>query len=426
MSQPTRTASIMWEHSHREFLPNLRLMRRLMERDVTPSLSPLKRGGVREATSPDVVTIPFYYDPVDLETYLYGHRGRPTSFINLSYEQMHFACGRGYILPDGEFAQRHMLHCAWGPRYFNHLVRHGVPAENIRVTGHPRFDLYAKDTLSEAMALSREELAGAFGLDPHKPWLLIPYNFNMAYLTPKQVQALVSRRYALTPEFIEGFARAKDRFTAFNDALCGALDGVEVILRVHPAGYESEEIYRALSARRPNLHLISAWDISHWIKQAAGVMVWNSTTAMEALVAGVPVFSFEPEPLSERFDYDLNRIITTVRAERDALDLISALARGDAARVARDLEPNWELFEEWYQYRDGQSDQRLAAVVVEAAEGGAEIPWRRYTSPLKTTRAWWRARKRLQRLTLLDRVSGESSRELARTLDLTPLRDLLR
>jgi surface carbohydrate biosynthesis protein len=353
--QATRpSARLAWEHTHREFLPALLFLHELQSRGLVGELNPV--ADIRPRHRHEVMFLPYYYDDRDREVYLrHGWRGH--WLVNLSYEQMHFDCGRAYLLPDGEFARAHMLHCAWGPRYASLLEAHGIPAERIRLTGHLRFDIYHHREL----LWPREHLARSYGLDPAKPWVLVPYNFNLAHVKQATLDSLRARKYALTDAFVDGVRRACTSMTELVRTLSERFPDCEFILRVHPAGFEKEALYR--THVRDNLHIIAEYDIANWIVQAALTVVWNSTSAMECLVAGRPVIAYEPEPFSSVYGYDVNRIIPSFTSVDDVSDLVGAVARGGDAGPLR---YDWALFEQWYAHRDGRNVARLADVVEEA------------------------------------------------------------
>lgn len=343
-----------WEHTHREFLAALIGLRRLRALGASAHLEQVREFGP-SLGGREVIFLPFYYDDRDLAKYLHRPGVRGKWVVNLAYEQLHFRCGRGYLMPDGAFARGSMLHNAWGPRFRELLLEHGIPEERIRLTGHPRFDIYHHREL----LLSREWLAATYGLDPGKRWILVPYNFNLSYITDRLRESLIQRGYALTQPFIDGVREARDAFTPLVRELADANPDAEIILRVHPAGYEAEAIYAGETRQRPNLHVIAHYDIANWIVQAGLVIVWNSTSSMEAMVAGVPVVSYEPAPFAERFDFDVNRILPTLRSADEVL----ALA-GQAE--VKGLRYEWGLFERWYQHRDGRNIERLMGIVQEA------------------------------------------------------------
>jgi len=347
-------AVLSWEHTHREVLAALIFQHEMMQRGRPSTLRQLSSGhGPLPPRS--VYFTPFYYDDFDLGRYHHAAAASSAWLVNLSYEQMHFRCGRSYLLPDGKFAREQMLHCAWGERYQHLLLEHGIAQERIRLTGHPRFDIYDRPSL----LANREDLAAEFGLDADKPWVLVPYNFNLSYITDRQRQGLEARNYHLSDDFLQGVTDAREAFTEMVRTLTDRHPDVEVILRVHPAGYESETIYKNEPRLGRNLHLISSFDIANWIRAAALVIVWNSTSAMEALVAGVPAISYEPFPFHERFDYDVNRILPTFNQVGQIMDVITALPNPE-------LTYNWPLFESWYKFRDGKNVGRQIAIIDEA------------------------------------------------------------
>lgn len=401
-------ARLAWEHIHREMLPSLLVLRALEERGVPWAMQHVRK--LDKYAGREVLLMPFYYDLSDVDRYLFRSGVGGKVIVNMLYEQMHFACARNYLLPDGPLAREHLIHCAWGPRFVELLIGHGVPAEHIRITGHPRFDVYARPEL----LLTRETMATTYGLDASKPWILVPYNFNLAYIKDDLRETLISRGYALTQPFIDGVRDARDSFTAMVRTLAAAVPDAELILRVHPAGYEAASLYAGDAARFSNLHVIAEYDIANWIQQSALTIVWNSTSAMECLVAGKPVIGYEPVPFGERYDYDVNRILPTFRT----VDEVVEVAR-QAPDVALDY--NWPLFERWYAHRDGRNAQRLADVVVELADD-----YDAHAIPRSTTPPFsGRVRAFMERTPGLERIV-RSKRDIPRQPDPKALRDAVK
>ena len=68
------------------------------------------------------------------------------------------------------------------------------------------------------------------------------------------------------------------------------------------------------------------------------------------------MLSYEPYPFSEPFDYDVNRIVPTVRSLDDVVDALDHLSS---------LTPtcDWERFDAWCAHRDGRVAERLADLV---------------------------------------------------------------
>lgn len=315
------------------------------------------RGGDRE-----LVLLPFYYDDSEVGRYLTQVNLTNKILVNTAYEQFHLKRAHRFVMPDGEFARHCMLHCAWGPRFVEMLQNWGIPEARIRVTGHPRFDIYNHRSLLN----TRAELAQEFELDAGKEWVLVPYNFNLAYISDVRIQRLNARGYDVGRDLIDATVQARDAFTTMVKSMAGAFPEKEIILRVHPAGYEASTIYAGAAEEFRNLHIIASYDIANWIVQSALVIVWTSTSGLEAMVAEVPVVSFEPHPFSERWDYDLNRILPTRRSADDILDLVSKLPNPE-------LEYDWELFRQWHAHSDGNNVSRQVALGVEAAERWSEL-----------------------------------------------------
>jgi surface carbohydrate biosynthesis protein len=352
-SAGTRRAQVCyaWEHMQREFLAGLTLLKELESRGHGWRTERVYQIGSARHDG-ECVLVPFHYDAQDTNKWLYRLTNRPVRVLNLAYEQMHPLCAREYVVPSGPFAVEELNHLAWGERFKALLLDAGIPDQNIHLTGHPRFDLYAN---REALK-SRSSLAEEYELDASKPWFLFPCNFNFAYVNQSYVEGVRQRGYHVTDEFIAGFAKARDAFMAMICEVARACEDVEIIVRVHPAGFESDALYSQKGSNFPQIKTIGDYDLAHWICQSEAVVVWNSTSSMEAMVAGVPVISFDTEGFGQRFDYDVNKILPTFNNADSVIDLLRSLS-------STELSYDWECFDGWYKHRDGKNAKRIVSVV---------------------------------------------------------------
>jgi len=358
---PAVSTRLAWEHTHREMLAAILFLHQLEQQGVPGCIQHVKSlsslGRERE-----LILLPFFYDNSDIGRYLNRVDLTSKVIVNTAYEQFHLERARNYVMPDGDFAQKNMLHCAWGPRFRDMLLERGVDESRIRMTGHPRFDIYHHRSLLS----TREELASDFALDAGKDWVLVPYNFNMAYVNERRIASMNERGYDVGHDLIDATAQARDAFTGMVKTLSASCPDKEIILRVHPAGYEASTIYAGAAEQFPNLHIISSYDIGNWIVQSALVIVWTSTSGLEALVADVPVVSYEPYPFSERWDYDLNRIIPTFKTVDDIMNVVAQLPNPE-------LEYDIALFEQWHAFSDGRNVARQVALGAELGERWDEV-----------------------------------------------------
>ncbi len=135
---------------------------------------------------------------------------------------------------------------------------------------------------------------------------------------------------------------------------------IEFVLRVHPAGYESQALYAGETRMYPNLHTIAEYDIANWITHSALTIVWNSTSAMEALAAGRPSSATSPSRSRSRSEFDVNKILTTFANVDDIVSLVRSLP-------VEKLQHDQALFERWYAFNDGRTSDRLAQIADEHA-----------------------------------------------------------
>ncbi len=343
-----------YEHTQRELLAALLALHEAEAAGFDWTLETIYRLGPPQSKE-EVVVTPFFYDDSDYEMFLRRHPLVGYPLVNLMYEQLHIEAARDYFVPSPGFAREQVVHCAWGDRTRQLLVDNGVPAEHVRLTGQPRFDIYHRPEL----LVDRATMAARYGLEPSKRWILVPYNFNAAYMDDQRVAELAARGFRMPPGFRESSAEARDVFTPMVRRLSDEHPDTEFILRMHPSGVEAESLYAGESRERSNLHVIAELDIANWITQAELVIVWTSSSGLEGMVAETPVISLEPQPYSDTFDYDVQRILPTTSSPSDVEDLV----RGDGAHP----EGNWNLFDEWFCHRGGETAKRLASVFSDVA-----------------------------------------------------------
>lgn len=373
MTRPT--VRMTFEHTHRELLPSILLLNELQERGFEWELENVYKLGPA-ASEREIVVVPFLYDNRDYSNFLRRHQLVGFPLVNLMYEQFTIDDGRSYSAPGPGLPRDEATHCAWGPRSRRFLLEHGVADERICVSGPLRFDIYDhRDVLR-----SRNDLAAEYGLDPGKRWVLLPFNFGGAYFSPKRIRRLARRGFDITPDFMASSVRARDQFMAMVDDHCPAFPDVEFIVRTHPSGIDAVELAEGRAGRQDNLHVIADLDIAHWIAQAHLVVVWTSSTGVEAMAAGVPAVALEPSSHAERFGYDVTRILPRV----DTADEVAAAIDDPAPTVAG---ADWELFDDWFVARNGAGGRLadlFATIDTDYAHRGVRtLPRRRLSQ-----RAW--------------------------------------
>lgn len=255
--------------------------------------------------------------------------------------------------------------CFWGERLAGAARRGGwYPDEAIRVTGTPRFDLYAPPWRRAA----RSRAGRPEGVD--RPVVLVNSSFTLAnprFKTPEEEGAMLVARLGLDPEKIrlrmaaekaglEGFlALARRLPERFPDAL--------FVYRPHP--FERVETYDPLVESRPNLRVVPEGTVDGWLLESRAVIQLSSTTAVEAALAGVPSLSTDWLPTWHRLE-PVEAVSVGCASEEALEEELSKVLEGGKAHEP--TERAREVLRDWFHELDGEAHLRVARALAEVAD----------------------------------------------------------
>ncbi len=352
------------------------------------------------SVSPKVVITPFFYEENEPAARDYTRAWPKATWLNLAWEQILYGSQQTLKRPRDRFTRERVHHIAWSDWYGDYLRTHGVHESQIHICGHPLFDLYT-DSLRDYYP-DRKMLARHHGLDTDKRWILFPENFRWAFMTNARLRVLTQQGVS------EGVLRAQRDYceetltiTARWLAALARTGEVEIILRPRPAvsscGLESF-IASGIGEIPKGLHILKDHSVREWVLASDIVISSNSTSLVEAAIAGKPVYRAEssPPPPSLRYSW----------AEK--IPLISGrLKMLSAALGAYDYSGTQSL-QDWAvdSFRVGaypSAAQMIADLITDLAETAAQFPPKQRS----TSSAWasavtcmitprWRHRLRAQ------------------------------
>lgn len=225
----------------------------------------------------------------------------------------------GAVYPGGERRWRQILHsrldprhlqqedyvCTWGD--FQRDVYRGLDpacADNIRTTGHPRFDLY-NHRWREFYAVDAAELRSQFG-----DFILI--NTNLARANNRLGEDFVFSRYnGFRPRSLESrlnavFEWADDNrqlshFVRLVHRLSVVLPDVPVVVRPHPS--EDRRFYRLVFRGIDSVHVLHEGPVAPWLLACSCMIHDGCTTGLEGHLGDARVINYRPvdDPLRELF-----------------------------------------------------------------------------------------------------------------------------
>ena len=264
--------------------------------------------------------------------------------------------------PDPDLFRRLSVFCAWGPRVAAHARDSGwYEPGQIVVTGAPRFDLYAPQWRQAALAASSSLAAY------HHPLILVNGSFpraNPRFVSPQQEVELwqsmgFSRDHIVRLQDVEG--RALRGMVEVANGLARAFPDAKVVYRPHP--FERVETYEPLLESRDNLELLKVGTAEGWILRATVIVHRNSTTAIEAAMAGKPALLPTWLPTAETLE-----ACDAVSVKCDTVEVLAAEVRaaldGRWTPTPALLDATERVIADWFYVIDGASHERVAAALL--------------------------------------------------------------
>lgn len=268
--------------------------------------------------------------------------------VNLHQEQISSRAYESILLPTGECCKRGCIHFAWGDFFSLRLQNIGVPKELIRTPGNMRLDV-----ISNTISANKKKLLGEeYGIDVSKRWILYAenrgwiYKFNDQMLHEYVSQGVdvdaVERNYAVAKESL------RLTYEQINSLPNAFFEKFEFVYRPHPG--------TTTPISNPSIHVISEHPISDWLECADAVIVWDSTSAFEAELAGIPVFRHEP--ISNPADLRVFGI-----ENYECLESLSSLTV-DAISDVTDKQKGKHYYAKYYGVTDGRAVERNASTIL--------------------------------------------------------------
>lgn len=357
---------ILFEHKNRELESALMLQRVLRQRGLTAKV--LHYGWDAEPLSilyrTSVLVTPWCYDDCDVKklAHFKAINRKTLKVVNLHCEQLSPADEVQFMVPTG--LALNMQHIAWGDYFRDALLKAGVAKEDIVVAGSSRLDFFRPEY--RAACCSKEGLSRQFNLDPDKQWILFVGNFTLAFYSDKMVHGLNARGL---PNVEENRAMTKEAYSVILHWIrCvaeQACDNIEIIYRPHPSEPVSDEL-SDIETSYSNFHVIKDNAIRDWFVNVDAAFTWNSTSAIEAAFAEIPVFSLRPFPIPETSKIELLENVPAIFNKEELLEVMHASADSSMTCDLSAFKKELSKFYAW----DEQTATTLTADRIEAAVKG--------------------------------------------------------
>ena len=269
---------------------------------------------------------------------------------------------------DAELRRHLRCVCLWGPRLANYLVTQGLlSADQVAVTGCPRFDFYHGDWRS---VLSNAEDHGASRI-------LINTNFSVS--NPRFATVVQNVRQAR-----EEFGLPAERVAAAIDdereAIVAMIDlaqqlardypAAEIVFRPHP--FEDTDLYRRRLSGAKRIVVDNGGPVQPEIGRAAVVIQRSCSTAVEAGLAGVPTLSPQWVP-APTLNPMAELVSVPCASYGDLRTRVDAILGGayDTPEEIRDAIAC--VTSDWFCRPDGLAHRRVGAAVLSALASGRTV-----------------------------------------------------
>jgi len=287
--------------------------------EILPYLGEADR--VLREYSPYIVVIPYCYSACDPGLRNYLPQWRAPIYFNLAWEELFYKAYLGYKAPRDTFAQKNVIHHAWGNFYREYLLNHGVPEQHIFVNGHPAYKLY--DQPYRNVFLTRADLAERCGLDMDRKWVFFPENYIWFFYAEARLQRIIHDGLDQdTVYLLRDFCRESLTNVLTWIAEVASDGSIEFILRPRPATrqLDFEQAVRQVIKQLPaHLHITKESSVREWILASDVVLSSFSTSLIEAAIAECPAYMVEPISLPEPLDADWHNYTTRIKTREEFL-----------------------------------------------------------------------------------------------------------
>ncbi len=366
--------------------------RALCQRGADVRLVP-QVGGFAEiwAMAPDFVLVPAfrpYYAPRIRKYIEVG-----IQFGLLDTEQSVYRSPQEYeatMWGDRELFRAARCACMWGPAIANHVIERGIfTPDQVVVTGCPRFDYYCAPLDRVYAEMIGPSLPGA----PRS--ILVNTNFTIGNYSDNSLDALVENfcsNYGTPRNVVEEWIRTqKAAIVSMVDLarrLAGDFPDLAVVVRPHPQ--EKEDPYREGARGLTNLHVVKEGPVAPWILRSLAVVQRSCSTAIEAVMSGIPALS--PRWIEASHEYPLPEALSAPMASyEDLRDTVGAIAAGTFRPSGNTQARIEELMAEWLFRSDGRAHERVADTILESLGPIGRVDTeacRRLLYGLHTTPGW--------------------------------------
>lgn len=249
----------------------------------------------------------------------------------------------------------------WGDAvYQSFLANSGFAAEQLQITGCPRYDL-CSSPWNKILEYKRDG------------FVLVNTNFsaiNPAFTKSEETEKKIFRSLGWPDAYVdEWFSEIESVFPKYLDeveALAISLPEEVIVVRPHP--FENIEVYQRRFAGVANIEVDGSGDVLNMIQAASCIVHLNCGTAVDALLQRKIPVSLEYLNSDLLLDHTPlpSRLSLKADSRKDLVDVVKGLID---KTVEFDHDAAFSEIEPWFYRVDGHASERVAEALVAMPKG---------------------------------------------------------
>lgn len=297
---------------------------------------------------PDIIIVngirttdPYFYGQIALPKYLFS--ARVVCYYSEQIGYYNESVARGYnnntILDNVDF------HVGWGPRFLEDLRTMGVPLEKLWYIGSLQYDIDLYH--NENSATIKNKFSKKFGINKNKNWILYADNIVKRYQPEK---------------LYEG--RRLDSFNVIKKVAEENPDSL-VIFRPHPdTSKEEMERIKKFFENNNNIIFNNKEHVYYWTLCSKAVIIWCSTSSIQAMFLGKPIFGFMTSDKQDMKKYWYRDILPLYDDYNQLANDVRQTLQGKVPTLESTTRTNRKKYvEDWYFAKDGCSFNRFVSLM---------------------------------------------------------------
>ena len=243
-------------------------------------------------------------------------------------------------------------HIVWGKKFAHGLQQMGIESNDIYITGSMSLDLI--HIFGERRKDNRIITSNRYNLYNHKKWILISDNIIRK---GDQKETYDTLRASFDRKLLKIVSNFPD---------------CEFIFRPHPDNeVEDLAIVQSRLGQFANVHIIQEEHSAYWISVVDTVIVWRSTSSIEAWAADIPAFGLKT---TNDWEYWWENLMEGYEDENQLCVALSEVLYGQ--RKVEVMESRQEYMNSWFYKNDGMAINRVARVIDSIKSNPINMPYK--------------------------------------------------